>query len=99
KDMRPTQHLDARANAKTLAQDLREKMERYVQERETGQAGIVTDPLKRFDSRRTLLRRGRALAAALSALQRRLARPAATLDALEARLSGPLGPRFVATKV
>ena len=99
KDLRSSHLLDALATGKTLAQVLREKLERDVQERETGQGGIVTDPLKRFDSRSTLLRRGRALAAALSALERRLARPAATLDALEARLSGPLRPRFVATKV
>jgi hypothetical protein len=99
KDLRSAHLLEALASGKTLAQAMREKLERDAHNRQGGSAGIVIDPLKRFDSRGTLLRRGRALAAALSALERRLARPVTTLDALEARLSGPLGPRFIARKV
>jgi hypothetical protein len=99
-DLRSAQLLDALATGKSLAQVLREKLERDAQARKAGvQPGIVTDPLKRFDSRSTLLRRGRALATALAALERRLSRPVMTLDALEARLSGPLGPQFVAARV
>lgn len=99
-DLHSSQFLDALATGKSLAQVLREKLERDAQATAAGeQSGIVTDPLKRFDSRSTLLRRGRALATALTALERRLARPVTTLDALEARLLGPLGPRFVASKV
>ncbi|MGV9747783.1 hypothetical protein ACWDTG_23180 [Rhodococcus zopfii] len=97
-ELRSAHLLDALATGKTLAQALRDKMEREERERQAGQSGIVTDPLRRFDSQSTLLRRGRALAAALTALERRLARPVVTLDALEARLVGPLGPRFVAEK-
>jgi hypothetical protein len=98
-DLRSSQLLDALASGKTLAQVLREKLEREARDRPLGSAAIETDPLKRFDSRGTLLRRGRDLARALSALERRLARPATTLDALEARLTGPLGPLLVADKV
>ena len=47
----------------------------------------------------SLLRKGRALATALQAMQRRLERQVVTLDTLRARLAGPLGPEFVAAKV
>ena len=96
-DLTSSQLFEALATGRTLAQMVREKLERDASAR--AGPGIVTDPLKRFDSRSTLLRRGRALANALAALERRVARPARTLDALEARLSGPLGPLFVASKV
>lgn len=99
-DLQAPQLLEALASGKTLIQVLRERIgndTKVVQP--TADAGIVTDPLKRFDSRSTLLRRGRALAAALTALERRLGRPLTTLDALEARLNGPLGPRFIAEKI
>lgn len=99
-DLHSSQLLDALATGRSLAQVVREKLERDAQARSAGEEpGIITDPLKRFDSRSTLLRRGRALATALTALERRLARPMMTVDALEARLSGALGPRFVASKV
>jgi hypothetical protein len=99
-DLHSSQLLDALATGKSLAQVLREKLERDAQAASAGQKpGVITDPLKRFDSRSTLLRRGRALATALMALERRLARPVTTVDALEARLSGPLGPQFMASKV
>lgn len=97
-DIKSSQLLEALASGKTLAQTLRDKLECEGRASET-RHGIVTDPLKRFDLRSTLLRRGRALAAALAALERRLARPVGTMDALEARLSGPLGPQFVASRV
>ena len=58
----------------------------------------LTDPLKRYDSRSSLLRKGRALAQSLAAMQRRLEQPALTADALTARLTGPLGPTFVSLK-
>ena len=99
-DIRSAQLLDALASGKSLAQLLREQLVQNVLSLSASeQAGIVTDPLKRFDSYSTLLRSGRALATALSALERRLARPVTTLDALEARLLGPLGPQFIASKI
>lgn len=60
---------------------------------------IDLDPLKRFDDRNTILRRGRWLSVALQGLQARLGRPVLTVEALEARLSGPLGPLFLGTKI
>ncbi|MEI2713839.1 MAG: hypothetical protein V9G04_11280 [Nocardioides sp.] len=91
--------LDALASGKSLARAAREELERKQRERPaSGGTQIVTDPLKRFDSRASLLRRGRALAQSLAAMQRRLEHPALTTDALVARLTGPLGPRFVARK-
>ena len=57
------------------------------------------DPLKRLEVNGSLLRRGRELAASLSAMQRRLERQVITLEALNARLTGPLGPEFVAIKL
>lgn len=99
-DLQSTQLLEALATGKTVAQALREKLERDAVALTTeAPVGIVTDPLKRFDSRSSLLRRGRALASALTALEKRLARPVTTMDALDARLSGPLGPLFIADKL
>lgn len=95
-DLRSSHLLEALATGKTLAQALRGMLEREERERASG--GMIVDPLRRFDSRSSLLRRGRALAAALAALERRLAHPVVTLDGLEARLAGPLGPRFLAAK-
>lgn len=59
---------------------------------------LELDPLKRYDSQTTLLRRGRALSAALEALRRRLERPVSSVDALAARLASPLAPNFLAAK-
>jgi len=56
------------------------------------------DPLRRFDDSGSLLRRGRALSAALAQLQLRLERPVMAIDALEARLHSPLGPSHLADK-
>lgn len=99
-DLRSAHLLDALATGKTVAQILREKLERDgLASMSRTPVGIETDPLKRFDSRSSLLRRGRALASALSALETRLARPVTTLDALDARLAGPLGPLFIADKL
>lgn len=98
-DLRSAHLLEALATGKTVAQILREKLERDTAESKATSGGIITDPLKRFDSSSTLLRRGRALASALTALETRLARPISTLDALDARLLGPLGPLFVASKL
>ena len=99
-DLPSAQLLDALATGKTVARVLREKLERDAIASTTGvPTGIVTDPLKRFDSRSSLLRRGRALASALAVLEARLARPITTLDALDARLSGPLGPLFIADRL
>lgn len=99
-DLQSAQLLEALVTGKTLAQILREKLQREAERRsQVAQGGIITDPLKRFDSRSSLLRRGRALATALAALESRLARPVTTLDALEARLSGPLGPVFIANRL
>lgn len=93
------QHLlHALASGRSLAQTLREELESKAAEA-NGTAGGNLDPLKRFDSDGSLLRRGRALAASLSAMQRRLERQVITADTLRARLVSPLGPEFVATKV
>ena len=58
--------------------------------------GIELDPLKRFDSQATLLRRTKRVAAALDRLKERLERPALTRDAFEWRLKGAVGPRRLA---
>ena len=93
------QHLlDALASGRSLAQVLREELERKASE-QGNRSAIELDPLKRYDAPGSLLRRGRALAASLSAMQRRLERPAITVDSLRARLASPLGPEFVASKV
>lgn len=93
------QHLlDALASGRTLSQLLREAIERKDVEVVEG-AGICLDPLKRHEIEGSLLRKGRALAASLSAMQRRLERPVVDADTLRARLASPLGPEFVATKV
>jgi len=93
------QHLlDALATGRPLAQVLREELER--QRAAAGAKGaVVLDPLKRLEVQGSLLRKGRALAACLAAMQRRLERPVVTLDMLRGRLASPLGPEFVATKV
>ncbi|CCH78212.1 hypothetical protein BN12_2620027 [Nostocoides japonicum T1-X7] len=94
-----SQLLEALASGKSLAQVAREELERMEQARlSPGGGRIVTDPLKRFDSTSSLLRKGRALAQSLAAMQRRLEHPVMTIDALTARLAGPLGPMFVARK-
>ena len=99
-DLESAQLLDALATGKSLAQLMRETLGRGKRKPgSTPPEEIITDPLKRFDSRSTLFRRGRALAGALAAMERRLSHPIATLDALDARLSGPLGPSFIATKL
>jgi len=93
------QHLlDALAAGRSLAQVLREELERAAVEPDA-HGGIDLDPLRRFDDAGSLLRRGRALAASLNAMQRRLERPVLSIDTLSARLAGPLGPEFVGTKI
>lgn len=97
-NLRAQHLLDALATGRSLAQVLREVLEReQAASRET--IPIVLDPLKRLEVEGSLLRKGRALAASLAAMQRRLARPLVTLDTLRGRLASPLGPVFVATKV
>lgn len=86
----------ALSSGHSIVQLVRETQERGITK--TG-APVVVDPLKRFDSLSTLMRRGRALGAALAAFERRLSRPVVTTEMLAARLSGPLGPRFLARKV
>lgn len=95
------QHLlDALATGRSLSQVLREELERKTAESDADtKTGIELDPLKRHEVQGSLLRKGRALAASLSAMQRRLDRPVVTADTLRARLASPLGPEFVATKV
>lgn len=96
--LRAQQLLDALATGRSLSSILREDLERRNGGR-TPNSEISLDPLKRFEVEGALLRKGRALAASLSAMQRRLERQVVTADALKARLAGPLGPTFVATKV
>lgn len=97
KDLRASQLLDALANGKSVAQAVREQLERAAPAQASG--GIVVDPLKRFDSSSALLRRGRALGRALSNLERRLADPVATIDSLRSRLQSPIGPTYLATRM
>lgn len=93
------QHLlYALATGRSLAQVLRDELERTAMSGDT-MPGINLDPLKRFEVDGSLLRKGRALAASLTAMQRRLDRQVITTDMLSARLGSPLGPEFVATKV
>ena len=94
--LRAEQLLEALATGKSLSQLLREKLE--SNQTDPVEADTL-DPLKRFEVQGALLRKGRALAASLSAMQRRLNRPVMTVEALGARLAGPLGPTFVSTKV
>jgi hypothetical protein len=93
------QHLlDALASGRTLGDVLRDELERMDQTPH-GPAGINLDPLKRLEVEGSLLRRGRALAGSLKAMQHRLERQVITLDTLRAQLAAPLGPEFVSTKV
>lgn len=55
-------------------------------------ADINLDPLKRFESQSSLLRRTKRLAGALERMQERLERPASSREAFEWRLFGPVGP-------
>jgi len=96
-DLKAHQLFAALTSGKSITAAMAEELERRTEPRDPG--GVVLDPLKRFDDRSTLLRRGRALSVALAHLQRRLARPVLTLESLDARLSSPLGPDFLAKKV
>lgn len=97
-NLQAQQLLDALATSRSLAQVLRTELER--QRTEPGpKIPVVLDPLKRLEVEHSLLRKGRALAASLAAMQRRLERPMVALDTLRGRLASPLGPEFVATKV
>lgn len=92
------QHLlDALATGRSLTDVLRRELEH--KNTKNVKSGIDLDPLTRLEVEGSLLRRGRALAASLSAMQRRLERSVVTTETLSARLAGPLGPTFVATKV
>lgn len=94
------QLLEALATGRSLAQALREVLEQEEAARVAKKkTGIDLNPLRRLEVRGSLLRRGRALAASLQAMQRRLERPAPTIEVLRARLASPLGPEFVAVKV
>ncbi len=90
--------LNALARGRPLAEILREVLECQEAEKPANGA-IILDPLKRLEVEGSLLRKGRALAASLAAMQHRLERPVFTLDTLRGRLASPLGPEFVATKV
>jgi hypothetical protein len=57
-----------------------------------GAPRAVTDPHKRVDTSRFLLKRMRRLAKALEGLRRRLELPVASLEGWRWRLHGPLGP-------
>jgi len=57
-----------------------------------GPSRAATDPHKRVDTSRFLLKRMRRLAKALEGLRRRLEMPVASLEGWRWRLQGPLGP-------
>jgi hypothetical protein len=101
--LRAEQILTALASGKApihLLRDLIEQLERLpAQGRTDPLRSVETDPLKRFDTQSTLLRRGRALSKALSELERRLSSPVPTVEALQARLRGPLGPEFIGDRI
>ena len=99
KDLRARQVLDALAAGKPIERALYEALLQAHRVSRSGPSGVEIDPLKRFDSKSSLLRRGRALSKALTALEERLGRPVATVEGLEARLKGPLGPTFLAARV
>ena len=93
------QHLlKALATGRSLSTILRAERE-VVDARGNEKSDIHLNPIKRLEIHDSLLRRGRELAASLSAMQRRLERQVITQETLNARLTGPLGPEFVATKV
>ena len=93
------QHLlAALASGRSIGDILRQERETAA-DIEPKKPGADLDPLKRLEVHGSLLRKGRDLAASLSAMQRRLDRPVITLEMLSARLTGPLGPDFVAAKV
>jgi hypothetical protein len=93
------QHLlAALASGRSLGDVIREELERKAAGDGTA-TGLILDPLRRFEVEGSLLRKGRALAASLSAMQRRLEHQVVNLDSLRARLAGPLGPEFVALKI
>ncbi len=96
--LRAEQLLKALSTGRPLAQVLREELERQ-QAAKGAKGAAILDPLKRLEVDGSLLRKGRALAASLAAMQRRLERPVVTLDTLRGRLASPLGPEFVAAKV
>ena len=97
-NLRAQHLLDALATGRPLAQVMREVLEReQAAARET--VPVMLDPLKRLEVEGSLLRKGRALAASMAAMQRRLERPLVTLDTLRGRLASPLGPVVVATKL
>lgn len=91
--------LDALATGKSLAEVLRSELERAAAQEAVAKADVNLDPLSRLEVEGSLLRKGRALAASLTALQNRLDRQVISVDTLKARLAGPLGPEFVASKV
>ncbi|MGV9736794.1 hypothetical protein ACWDT5_22165 [Rhodococcus aetherivorans] len=97
KDLLSSHLFAALSSGRSVTQIVRELQEQGIAK--AGAPVAVIDPLKRFDSLSTLMRRGRSLGAALTAFERRLSRPVVTTEMLAARLSGPLGPRFLATKV
>lgn len=90
------QLLSALAAGKSITAALRDELAARL-EQTTAEAAVL-DPLRRFDDQGSLLRRGRALSAALAQLALRLERPVLVVDALEARLASPLGPRHLADK-
>ncbi len=91
------QLLSALAAGKSITAVLRDEL--LTQLAQTVAEAAVLDPLRRYDDRESLLRRGRALSAALAQLAARLERPVLAVDALDARLASPLGPRHLADKI
>lgn len=93
------QLLEALAAGRSIARVVREALEQEEARAAKARAGVDLNPLTRLEVQGSLLRKGRALAASLQAMQRRLDRPVATAEVLRSRLASPLGPDFVATKV
>ncbi|MFT4086523.1 MAG: hypothetical protein QM658_05110 [Gordonia sp. (in: high G+C Gram-positive bacteria)] len=93
------QLLAALAAGKSLAQAVREELERSENEDAPAAGEVELDLLRLHDSSSALLRRGRALAVSLDRLQIRLSRPVLSLDNLSGRLRGPYGPSFIVDKV
>lgn len=87
--------LAALASTRPLPDALEHEARRY--EEQSPEAGTLKDdPLSRYDSAQSLLRRARHQSFALWHLQQRLSRPLKKVDDLCWRLRGPLGPVQIA---
>ncbi len=86
--------LQVLASTRPIPQAVADVLAKRKAKKEHGDAEL--DPLKRFDSQSSLLRRTKRLAAALERLRERVERPASSREAFDWRLFGPVGPLALA---